>query len=200
MTVLTGGALTATTAEVAAGRASALLVVLVLGVLFLLTQTVHLLPRHERLVIVRGRRRPVSRGPGLVLALPWPGRLHRVRVGRRLAGVIVPVAATADGVRVRLEGTVEYDVADAALAAARPPETEIHDAASAALQELVDAAPLGELAELRHRPLSGVAARIGALVDEAGLTVQRVEISALDIVEVTDVVDRAARLTPLRRR
>jgi regulator of protease activity HflC (stomatin/prohibitin superfamily) len=177
---------------------------IVLGfvVLFLLAQMIRILREYERAVIFRLGRLIGSKGPGLIILLPFIDRM--VRVSLRMVVMDVPPqdVITKDNVSVKVNAVVYFRVMDPNKAV-----TEVEDymyatsqLAQTTLRSVLGRAELDDLLANRDKINSELQEILDKQTDPWGIKVSNVEVKHVDLpVEMQRAMARQAEAERERR-
>jgi regulator of protease activity HflC (stomatin/prohibitin superfamily) len=160
-------------------------IVLILVVLVLFSKAVYVLREYERGVIFRLGRLQATRGPGLILVIPFVDRL--VRIGLRIIAMDVPSqdVVTKDNVSVKVNAVVYYRVFDAGKAVVEVQDYNYATSqlAQTTLRSVIGSAELDELLSAREKINVELQSILDKQTDIWGIKVSAVEVKHVDLPE-----------------
>ena len=160
-------------------------IVLILVVLVLFSKAVYVLREYERGVVFRLGRLQATRGPGLILVIPFVDRL--VRIGLRIIAMDVPSqdVVTKDNVSVKVNAVVYYRVFDAGKAVVEVQDYNYATSqlAQTTLRSVIGSAELDELLSAREKINVELQSILDKQTDIWGIKVSAVEVKHVDLPE-----------------
>ncbi len=160
-------------------------IVLILVVLVLFSKAVYVLREYERGVVFRLGRLQATRGPGLILVIPFVDRL--VRIGLRIIAMDVPSqdVITKDNISVKVNAVVYYRVFDAGKAVVEVQDYHYATSqlAQTTLRSVIGSAELDELLSAREKINVELQSILDKQTDVWGIKVSAVEVKHVDLPE-----------------
>lgn len=160
-------------------------IVLILVVLVLFSKAVYVLREYERGVVFRLGRLQATRGPGLILVIPFVDRL--VRIGLRIIAMDVPSqdVITKDNISVKVNAVVYYRVFDAGKAVVEVQDYHYATSqlAQTTLRSVLGSAELDELLSAREKINVELQSILDKQTDVWGIKVSAVEVKHVDLPE-----------------
>jgi len=165
-------------------------IVLILVALVLIMKAIYVLKEYERGVIFRLGRLVDSRGPGLILIIPFIDRL--IRVSLRIIAMDVPSqdVVTKDNVSVKVNAVVYYRVFDPnkAIVEVQDYHYATSQLAQTTLRSVIGGAELDELLSAREKINQERQSILDKQTDSWGIKVSAVEVKHVDL---PDTMQRA---------
>ncbi len=168
------------------GGISVGLLVVVVFIIFLLSQAIKILPEYERGVVFRlGKLQPYDYGPGLVLIIPFIDRLIRVSLRTLVLDVPPQDVITRDNVSMKVNAVVYFRVFEPRKAIVEV-ENYIYatsQLAQTTLRSVLGQCELDELLSARERVNHQLQSILDAHTDPWGIKVSAVEVKHVDLPE-----------------
>ncbi len=165
-------------------------IVIILVALVLVAKAVYILKEYERGVVFRLGRLVDSRGPGLILIIPFIDRLMRVSL--RIIAMDVPSqdVVTKDNVSVKVNAVVYYRVFDPnkAIVEVQDYHYATSQLAQTTLRSVIGGAELDELLSAREKINQELQSILDKQTDSWGIKVSAVEVKHVDL---PDTMQRA---------
>jgi len=159
--------------------------ILVLVILVLLSKAIYVLREYERGVVFRLGRLVGSKGPGLMLVIPFIDRV--VRVSLRIIAMDVPPqdVITRDNISVKVNAVVYYRVfdPDKAIVEVQDYNYATSQLSQTTLRSVIGAAELDELLASREKINQELQTILDKQTDSWGIKVSAVEVKHVDLPE-----------------
>ncbi len=160
-------------------------IVVILVALVLVMKAIYILKEYERGVVFRLGRLIDSRGPGLILVIPFIDRLMRVSL--RIIAMDVPSqdVITKDNVSVKVNAVVYYRVFDPnkAVVEVQDYHYATSQLAQTTLRSVIGGAELDELLSAREKINQELQSILDTQTDSWGIKVSAVEVKHVDLPE-----------------
>src|SRR5687768_839383 len=160
----------------------AVIVVLVLIVFYFLTQVFRIVPQYERLVIFSLGKYAGTRGPGVVIVLPFIERAVKVDIRERFLEIPRQTAISKDNTTINIDFLMYYRIVDPAMAVIQIDDVvrASLNVAATTLRAVIGDIDLDDVLAKREQINDMLRVKLDEVTERWGLKVTRVEIREVE--------------------